>query len=225
MSQFVNPTIATSVKWKFYNYQQDRQYGVNLYDGEELTPCVFDTLLTRPMMLVLQIPKEYLLFAEKDTFLYNQGNETFECISYTIDAKQRIMQFNPYKRFVLSLDVNSDEGEKREIHQCALKAHKELINSMLMRLKFGDSLSSASIESVRKLETMVAKRADILAIVLSSLIFSALHIHFGFLFMSGAAILAGLEGILYEKQQNIFGVWIVHWVFGVTGTLLCLIDH
>ncbi len=72
---------------------------------------------------------------------------------------------------------------------------------------------------------MVAKRADILAIVLSSLIFSALHIHFGFLFMSGAAILAGLEGILYEKQQNIFGVWIVHWVFGVTGTLLCLIDH
>ena len=64
-----------------------------------------------------------------------------------------------------------------------------------------------------------------LAIFLSSLIFAALHIHFGFLFMVGAAILAGLEGILYEKQQNIFGVWIVHWVFGVSGTLLCLIDH
>ena len=42
---------------------------------------------------------------------------------------------------------------------------------------------------------------------------------------AGAVILAGLEGILYEKQQNIFGVWIVHWAFGVTGTLLCLIDH
>ena len=64
-----------------------------------------------------------------------------------------------------------------------------------------------------------------LAIVLSSVIFAALHIHFGFLFMVGAAILAGLEGILYEKQQTIFGVWIVHWVFGVSGTLLCLIDH
>jgi len=64
-----------------------------------------------------------------------------------------------------------------------------------------------------------------LAILLSSVIFAALHIHFGFLFMVGAAILAGLEGILYEKQQNIFGVWIVHWVFGVSGTLLCLIDH
>ncbi|MBR3437385.1 MAG: hypothetical protein IKG97_06500 [Lachnospiraceae bacterium] len=40
-----------------------------------------------------------------------------------------------------------------------------------------------------------------------------------------SAVLAGLEGILYEKQQNIFDVWIVHWVFGVSGTLLCLIDH
>lgn len=69
------------------------------------------------------------------------------------------------------------------------------------------------------------KRTSLLAILLSSLIFAALHIHFGFLFMVGAAILAGLEGILYEKQQNIFGVWIVHWVFGVSGTLLCLIDH
>ncbi|MBQ6541591.1 MAG: CPBP family intramembrane metalloprotease [Lachnospiraceae bacterium] len=61
--------------------------------------------------------------------------------------------------------------------------------------------------------------------MLSSFIFAALHIHLGFIFMVGAAILAGLEGILYEKQQNIFGVWIVHWVFGVSGTLLCLIDH
>lgn len=71
----------------------------------------------------------------------------------------------------------------------------------------------------------VVKNPALLAICLSSLIFAALHIHLGFLFMCGAAILAGLEGILYEKQQNIFGVWIVHWVFGVSGTLLCLIDH
>ena len=63
------------------------------------------------------------------------------------------------------------------------------------------------------------------ASMLSSFIFAALHIHLGFIFMVGAAILAGLEGIFYEKQQNIFGVWIVHWVFGVSGTLLCLIDH
>lgn len=72
---------------------------------------------------------------------------------------------------------------------------------------------------------LAVKHAGAMSIVLSSLIFAALHIHLGFLFMVGAAILAGLEGILYEKQQNIFGVWLVHWVFGVSGTLLYLIDH
>ena len=71
----------------------------------------------------------------------------------------------------------------------------------------------------------VVKNPAVLAIFLSSLIFAALHIHLGFLFMCGAAILAGLEGLLYEKQGTIFGVWIVHWFFGVSGTLLCLIDH
>lgn len=70
-----------------------------------------------------------------------------------------------------------------------------------------------------------SRHSGVIAIILSSLIFAALHIHFGFFFMIGAAVLAGLEGILYEKQQNIIGVWIVHWVFGVSGTLLCLIDH
>lgn len=39
------------------------------------------------------------------------------------------------------------------------------------------------------------------------------------------AILARPEGILYEKQQYIFGVWIMHWVSGVSATLLRLIDH
>ena len=69
------------------------------------------------------------------------------------------------------------------------------------------------------------KHPEMQAILLSSLIFAGMHIHLGFLFMLGAAILAGLEGILYAKQQNIFGVWIVHWIFGVSSTLLCLIDH
>ncbi len=69
------------------------------------------------------------------------------------------------------------------------------------------------------------KTGVIVALAAGGLFFAALHIHFGFVFMIGAAILAGLEGILYEKQQNIVGVWIVHWAFGVCATLLCLIDH
>jgi membrane protease YdiL (CAAX protease family) len=57
------------------------------------------------------------------------------------------------------------------------------------------------------------------------MLFMALHIQHGFVFMVGAGILGGIEGILYEKQQNIFGVWIVHWVFGVFGSLLSLIPN
>ena len=72
---------------------------------------------------------------------------------------------------------------------------------------------------------IIGKHRGAIAIVLSSVVFAALHIHFGFLFMIGSAILAGLEGILYDKQNNILGVWILHWAFGVCGTLLCLIDH
>ena len=72
---------------------------------------------------------------------------------------------------------------------------------------------------------MIGRHRGAMAIVLSSVIFAALHIHFGFFFMVGAAVLAGLEGILYDKQNNILGVWILHWTFGVCGTLLCLIDH
>ena len=72
---------------------------------------------------------------------------------------------------------------------------------------------------------MVGRHVGAAAIVISSLSFATLHIHLGLMFMLGAALLAGLEGILYEKQQSIYGVWIVHWVFGVSGTLLCLINH
>ena len=72
---------------------------------------------------------------------------------------------------------------------------------------------------------MVGRHVPAAAIVISSLSFATLHIHLGLVFMLGAAVLAGLEGILYEKQQSIFGVWIVHWAFGVTATLLHIIDH
>ena len=72
---------------------------------------------------------------------------------------------------------------------------------------------------------MVGRHTAAAAIVISSMSFATLHIHLGLIFMLGAAVLAGLEGILYEKQQSIFGVWIVHWAFGVTGTLLHIIDH
>ncbi|MBR6259338.1 MAG: CPBP family intramembrane metalloprotease, partial [Oscillospiraceae bacterium] len=41
---------------------------------------------------------------------------------------------------------------------------------------------------------LVSKHKGVMAIVISSLIFAGLHIHLGFMFMIGAAVLAGLEG-------------------------------
>lgn len=161
-SKLIKPTIATSSKWKFYCYRQNGLYGANLYNGEELVPCVFDTLLTYPLKLVLQIPKEYLQYAEKDSYFYSQGNDSFSCLSYNIDAKLGIMNFNPALRFDMSLDADGDNKEEKELHQCAINAYKELINSVLMRLKSGDSLSSAKVESVQKLESLAAKRADLI---------------------------------------------------------------
>lgn len=76
------------------------------------------------------------------------------------------------------------------------------------------------------LERIIAGRyRSVLAILLSSCMFAALHIHLGFVFMIGAAVLGGLEGILYEKQHNIIGVWIVHWTVGFVAALLWLTSH
>ena len=72
---------------------------------------------------------------------------------------------------------------------------------------------------------IIGKHKGTLAIVLSSLLFAGLHIHLGFIFMIGAAVLGGLEGVIYEKHQNFFGVWIVHYFLGVSATLLGLVSH
>lgn len=58
------------------------------------------------------------------------------------------------------------------------------------------------------------KRGIIAALVLSSLLFGALHIAHGFLYMMAAIILIGSLGVLYEKHQNIWGVTIIHFVLG-----------
>ena len=58
------------------------------------------------------------------------------------------------------------------------------------------------------------KRGILAALVLSSLLFGALHIAHGFMYMMAAIILLGALGGLYEKQRNIWGVTIIHFVLG-----------
>ena len=52
------------------------------------------------------------------------------------------------------------------------------------------------------------------AILLSSLLFGAVHIAHGFVYMLAAILLLGGLGGLYEKHRSIWGVTILHFVLG-----------
>ena len=73
-------------------------------------------------------------------------------------------------------------------------------------------------ENLRRIFT--GKHADALSILVSSLIFGVLHIAYGLPFMLAASLLLGLLGVLYNKQRNIWGLAIIHYVLGEVATFL-----
>lgn len=68
-----------------------------------------------------------------------------------------------------------------------------------------------------------SKRKKHVSVMLSSLLFTALHLQYGFLFMVGAGILSVILGYVYVKDENIWGVSIIHYVFGTMGVALALV--
>lgn len=72
--------------------------------------------------------------------------------------------------------------------------------------------------SIRKM--FDGKYATLGAIFLSSLLFGAVHIAHGFVYMTAAIVLLGALGGLYEKQRNIWGVAIIHFVLGQAANCL-----
>ena len=48
--------------------------------------------------------------------------------------------------------------------------------------------------------------------IIASLVFGAVHIHKGIVYMVGAALLLSFFGILYSKQKTIWGLCIPHLV-------------
>lgn len=69
---------------------------------------------------------------------------------------------------------------------------------------------------------IMGKYKELVAIILSGLLFSTLHIYYGFEFMVCAALLAMIEGVIYAKQKSLISIWIVHYVFGIVGMSLGL---
>ncbi len=75
-------------------------------------------------------------------------------------------------------------------------------------------------ENMRRIFT--GKRGETVAIVVSSLFFGALHLYLGIAYMAGAALLLGLLGVLYRKQNTIWGLCIPHYVLGTALSILSL---
>lgn len=55
---------------------------------------------------------------------------------------------------------------------------------------------------------------EIKAILLSSFLFGALHIHVGLTYMLGAAIMLCIFGFVYREQRSVWSLCIVHFVLG-----------
>ena len=64
------------------------------------------------------------------------------------------------------------------------------------------------------------KNANTLSIIVSSLIFMALHIAHGVVYMAGAFILLSALGLYYQKSRNIWGVTLIHYTFGTVIAVL-----
>ena len=51
-------------------------------------------------------------------------------------------------------------------------------------------------------------------VIIAAMIFSLMHLPFGFVFMMGSFVMGITLGIVYEKQQNIWGCVVLHWLVG-----------
>ncbi len=67
-------------------------------------------------------------------------------------------------------------------------------------------------ENLRRI--FVGKYSEAAAIIVSSLLFGAMHIHRGFMYMLAATALLAIFGVLYRKQNSIWGLCIPHFVLG-----------
>ena len=67
-------------------------------------------------------------------------------------------------------------------------------------------------ESIARI--LPGKNAEIVAIIVSSLFFSAVHIHMGLAYMIGSFLLLSIFGLVYRRQHTIWGLCIPHFFLG-----------
>lgn len=67
------------------------------------------------------------------------------------------------------------------------------------------------------------KYAKTIAIFVTSVYFMSLHFQYGLPMMIGSGILSVILGFMYKKDDNIYGVTLVHYCFGKFADFLHLI--
>lgn len=68
-----------------------------------------------------------------------------------------------------------------------------------------------------------SKKGKHISIICSSLLFASLHLYYGFAFMASAGILSVVLSLCYMKDENIWGVSILHFAAGTMATMLELV--
>lgn len=70
---------------------------------------------------------------------------------------------------------------------------------------------------------IVGKNSELTAVIMSTLMFAALHLSYSPFFMLGAGVLLFVFGIIYMKQRSIWGLALIHFTFGMSAAMLGLI--
>lgn len=175
----------------------------------------------------LHIPlttSDYTLMIEVITFILFL--EIAFCTSFSLREIGLIPNFSRWKK-------NATETLTTGVIVCLLILLAKLILSLSgIRIKgyfMGGSLHGAYIyiftafiqeflargviqKSVKSL--MHVKYQTPFSIFLTSLLFSLMHLPFGFYFMLGAFLLSCALGIIFERQRDIWGCTILHWACG-----------
>ena len=76
----------------------------------------------------------------------------------------------------------------------------------------GGSVHGVIQTSVKNL--MRVKHQIPVSIFLTSMLFTLMHLPYGFIFMMGAFLLSIALGILFEQQKTIWGCFFLHWSIG-----------
>lgn len=78
---------------------------------------------------------------------------------------------------------------------------------------FQELLSRGGIQECL-MRIIPGKKPEYHAIALSGLFFMAVHVQNGFFFSLGSGIMSVILGLMYHKDRNVYGVTVIHYLFG-----------